>query len=93
MLSRSHRLDVAGLRNYLKAMVKQFVEKPGRVRVTSDESERTILYHLSVDGDDLPIMEEARGTLFRSLRHIMRKVTKANVDKNGALDNEFSITP
>ena len=91
MLTRGNRLDVAGLRNYLKAIVKECVEKPGKVKVTTDETDRNVLYHVSVHKDDLPIVE-IPAFFHRSLNHIMNKVTKANIDKSGAVDDQFGET-
>jgi hypothetical protein len=91
MLTRGNLLDITGLKNYLKAIVKEFVEKPGKVRVTADVHERNVLYHLSVHADDLPTVENVQ-FFHRSLNHIMNKVTKANLGKGGALDDQFGET-
>lgn len=92
MLDRGNRLDVNGLRDYLVSIVKEFVEQPDRVSVTSEEYEFRIIYNLSVDQGDLPTMEDVQ-FLYRSLNHIMKKVTRANMDKAGALNDQFGVTP
>lgn len=92
MLNRGNRLDVTGLKDYLLSLVKEFVESPDRVRVNSEEHEFRIVYTLSVDQGDLPIMQDVQ-FLYRSLNHIMNKVTRANVDKAGALNDQFEVTP
>ena len=91
MLTRGNCLDVAGLKDYLKAMVKEVVEKPGKVRVTFDETDRTVLYHLSVHADDLTEVKNP-AFFYKSLNHIMNKVTKANLGKSGSLDDQFGVT-
>lgn len=92
MLDRGNRLDVNGLRDYLVSIVKEFVEQPDRVSVTSEEYEFRIIYNLSVDQGDLPTVEDVK-FLYRSLNHIMKKVTRANMDKAGALNDQFGVTP
>ena len=92
MLNRGNRLDVAGLRNYLVSLVRDFVEAPDSVRVNSEEHELRVVYTLSVDEGDLPTMQDVQ-FLYRSLNHIMNKVTRANVDKAGALNDQFEVTP
>jgi hypothetical protein len=93
MLTRGNRLDLAGLRNYLKEIIKEFVEKPGKVRVTTPVvSERNVRYHVNVHVDDLPIVETLK-SFHTSLQHIMNKATKANIGKGGALDDQFGETP
>ena len=92
MLNRGNRLDVAGLRDYLVSLVKEFVEAPDSVRVNSEEHELRVVYTLSVDEGDLPTMQDVQ-FLYRSLNHIMNKVTRANVDKAGALNDQFEVTP
>ena len=92
MLNRGNRLDVAALRDYLVSLVKEFVEAPDSVRVSSEEHELRVVYTLSVDEGDLPTMQDVQ-FLYRSLNHIMNKVTRANVDKAGALNDQFEVTP
>lgn len=92
MLTRGNCLDAAGLKNYLKAIVQALVEKPAKVRVTADETDRNVLYHLSVHAGDLPEVENPE-FFYRSLNHIMNKVTKANLGKSGSLDDQFGETP
>ena len=92
MLNRGNRLDVGGLRDYLVSLVKEFVEAPDSVRVNSEEHEFRIIYTLSVEEGDLPTMQDVQ-FLYRSLNHIMNKVTRANVDKAGALNDQFEVTP
>ena len=91
MLNRANRLNASQLRDYLVDIVREFVEAQDRVRVTSDEHEFKIIYHISVDSGDLPTLENVK-FLFRSLNHLMNKVTRANLDKAGTLDDQFSPT-
>lgn len=92
MLERENRLNVSGLGDFLESIVKEFVEEPERLVVTYDEFDRKVLFHLSVDKNDLPTLETPQFT-YRSLKHIMNRVTQANVGKPGDLDDEFGITP
>jgi hypothetical protein len=91
MLNRPNKLDLPCLKKYLKSIVREFVEKPGKIRVSADSSKRKVLFTLSVHEDDLPILEQVQET-YRALNHIMRKVTQANIGKDGQLDNEFGVT-
>jgi hypothetical protein len=91
MLKRANKLDLPGCKAYLKSIVREFVEKPGKIRVTSESGPFTIRYHVSVHRDDLAILEEHQRT-YISLNHLMNKVTLANLDKGGSVDNEFGVT-
>jgi hypothetical protein len=92
MLQREDRLDVQGLADYLGDIVKVFVEQPDKVVVTFDEFPRRVIFHLSVAGVDLPTLQEYAMT-YRSLNHIIRKATVANIDREGALDDQIGVTP
>jgi len=84
-------MDVQELANYLITIVGAFVGQADRVEVTFDEFPRRIIFHLSVDANDLPALQEFQMT-YRSLNHIMKKATKANLHKTGALDDQFGTT-
>jgi hypothetical protein len=92
MLEREDRLDIQGLADYLGDIVKVFVEQPDKVIVTFDEFPRRVIFHLSVDEIDLPNLQQYVMT-YRSLNHIIRKATVANIDKEGALDDQIGDTP
>lgn len=91
MLKRSDRLDVPGLRKYLKQIVREHVEKPAKVNVTSTDSPRTIRYKVSVAKSDRANLTAVHMTA-RALSHIMNKATRANIGKDGNVDNQFGIT-
>jgi hypothetical protein len=91
MLARGNRLTVTELRKYLKSTIKEFVEKPNKVRVKTTVSQNSVIYHVDVHADDLPLVEKPK-FLYRSLNQIMNKATKANIGKGGALDDQFGVT-
>ena len=91
MLKRSNTLNITQLKGYLKSIVREFVEKPGKVKVTSESFPNMVLYHVAVHIDDLPIIEQYQKTCV-SLDHIMNKATHANIGKNGRVDNQFGIS-
>jgi hypothetical protein len=92
MLEREDRLDIQGLAEYVGDIVKVFVEQPAKVIVTFDEFPRRVIFHLSVSETDLPNLQTYIMT-YRSLNHIIRKATVANIDIEGALDDQFGVTP
>jgi hypothetical protein len=91
MLKRPNRLDVPGLRKYLRQIVREHVEKPAKVRITSKEAPHTIRYKVSVAKGDRAHLTAVHMTA-RSLSHIMNRATNANVGKDGNVDNQFGIT-
>ncbi len=92
MLERDNRLDVEGLGNFLASIVKEFVEDQDKVVVTHLETPAKFVFTISVAEADLPLLEEQEIT-FRSLNHLIKKTTAANLEnKSGALNNEFEIT-
>lgn len=93
MLEREDRLNIQGLAEYLQNIVKAFTEQPDKVNVTFDELPRQIIFHLSVSDIDLPALELHQQTTYRSLNHIIRKATIANIDISGILDDQFGVTP
>ena len=92
MLEREDRLDVQGLADYVGNIVKVFVEQPDKVIVTFEEFPHRVIFHMSVGEIDLPILQQYVMT-YRSLNHIIRKATVANVDIEGALNDQFGVTP
>jgi hypothetical protein len=92
MLQRGGRLTLAGLKTYLKRIVAEFVERKGKVLVTTEETDFRIIFTLSVAEEDLEKLTEFN-FLYRSLNHIMNKVTHANLGKGGSLNNQFGTTP
>jgi predicted RNA-binding protein YlqC (UPF0109 family) len=92
MLARDNRLDVGGLEIFLASIVKEFVEAQDKVTVTHLETPAKFIFTISVAQEDLLALEE-QGITFRSLNHLIKKVSAANLpSKTGALDNEFAIT-
>jgi predicted RNA-binding protein YlqC (UPF0109 family) len=91
MLKRSKRLDRVGLENYLKNIVREHVEKPGKVRVKSTDGPHTIKYKVSVASGDRANLTAVQMTT-RSLRHIMKRATLANVGKDGTIESHIGTT-
>ena len=92
MLTRNNRLDVGGLENFLASIVKELVEDQDKIEVTHRETPAKFIFTISVAEDDLPVLE-TQSITFRSLNHLIKKATAANLEaKSGALDNEFAIT-
>ena len=92
MLTRNNRLDVAGLEDYLALIVRELVEDQDKVEVIHRETAAKFIFTISVAENDLPVLE-AQGITYRSLNHLIKKVSAANLpSKAGALDNEFAIT-
>ena len=91
MLKRPNRLDLPGLRKYLRQIVREQVEKPAKVKVTSTDSPHTIRYKVSVAKGDRANLTAVHMTA-RSLSHIMNRATRANIGKDGNVDNQFGIT-
>ncbi|UCG09234.1 MAG: hypothetical protein JSV83_11500 [Desulfobacterales bacterium] len=93
MLERENRLDVPGLVNYLASIVKEFVEYQDKVAVSYQDTPAKFIFTLGVAEEDLPVLE-AQGITYRSLNHLIKKVTEANLEnKSGALNNEYDIIP
>jgi hypothetical protein len=92
MLEREERLNIQGLADYIGDIVKVFAEQPDKVIVTFEEFPRKVIFHMSVGEIDLPILQQYIMT-YRSLNHIIRKATVANVDIEGSLDDQFGVTP
>ena len=93
MLEREDRLNIQELADYLGNIVKTFIEQPDKVNVTFDEFPRQVIFHLSVSKVDLPALELHQQTTYRSLNHIIRKATIANIDIAGTLDDQIGVTP
>jgi hypothetical protein len=71
--------------------VRELVEHPGKLRVTSEETSSLVLYHLFLSQTDRDNLQESN-IFFRSLKHIAIRATRAHLNKRGALDNEYRVT-
>jgi predicted RNA-binding protein YlqC (UPF0109 family) len=92
MLERNNRLDVGGIEKFVVSIVREFVENQDKVQVTHRDTPAKFIFTISVAEADLPLVEE-QGVTFRSLNHLIKKTSEANLEnKSGALNNEFAIT-
>ena len=79
MLTRNNRLDVGGLENFLASIVKELVEDQDKIEVTHRETPAKFIFTISVAEDDLPVLE-TQSITFRSLNHLIKKATAANLE-------------
>ena len=91
MLEKEDRLNIQQIADYFETVVKVFTEQPEKVVVTFEEFPRQVIFHLSVGDKDLLTLKKFKET-YRSLNHILRKATFANIGRAGTLDDHFGVT-
>jgi predicted RNA-binding protein YlqC (UPF0109 family) len=65
------------MKDFLEYLVKELVEKPELVEITSKEDGKCTVYTISVDPEDIGKVIGKNGKVANSLRTIVRSVAKA----------------
>jgi len=74
------------MKEFIEYIVKHLVDKPGEVVISEIVGERTVVYELKVDQNDIGSVIGRRGRIVRSIQTLINAVSAKNKAKKPILE-------